>query len=516
VERPMGTTGYDKPNTAKGAPTVQSVGDRRIIAFASWMDRPLSDRGCIFGWLAATAVFFGWVRLFGGPAYVDAVESVYSTWAIAHGHLACAYPPGTPYHFAGVGHPIPFIAPLWPLISGGVTALTQIGHSVPFPSSAAMGPHCSTALTAITRWSTRSGALTTTMKVGYLCWFPLMAAVIAVLRASGRGRTRWEPLTLLALTCVPCVLMPLLDDFHPQDLLAMGLVLGGVACARRGYWVWAGALLGLAVTSQQFALLVLAPLFIVAPADRRVRFTWAAIGAGAVIVLPMVAVTSGRALGPVLIGSGNQPSVGGPLVWELHLHGTLLVGVSRVLPIVLAMVLASWAVRRLDSAVLEPVPLLSLVATSLSFRLVFEQNLFGYYFMALAAALLLLDAVRRHFRGQLVAWVALVALAFNPAPWQFQFRAYLPPLLLLLVLALLVRDALEGRVRWYLLAWFVLVVAAFAHFPITSLPPRHPLPTWLWQLILVPTGLWLAIEPLVSFKTERLASEQLATLSSSP
>lgn len=365
----------------------------------------------------------------------------------------------------------------------------------------------------MTRWSNLSGALTTTMKVGYLCWFPLMAGMVAALRASGRGRNRWEPTFLVVLACVPCVLMPLLDDFHPQDLLAMGLVLGGVACAERGSWVWAGALLGLAVISQQFALLVLAPLFVVAPAHRKARFAAAASGAAAVIVLPMVAATSGRALGPVLIGSGNTPSVGGPLVWELHLHGALLVGVSRVLPIVLAMVIANWALRRLGPAVLEPVPLMSLVATSLSLRLVLEQNLFGYYFMALAAALVLLDVLSGHIRGQLVAWIGLVALAFDPVPWEIQVRQYLPPLLMLLVLALIVRDALEGHVRWYLVAWFAIVVLAFAQFPITSLPFRHLLPTWLWQVILVPTGVWLAVEPLFSFKKETATSERRVTQS---
>jgi len=513
VGPPTGTTRYDRPTTRREAPALQSSGERRINSFASWMDKPLSGPGCALGWVASAAVFLGLVRLFGGPAYVDAVESVYSTWAIAHGHLACAYPPGTPYHFAGIGHPIPFIAPLWPLVSGGVTALMQIGHNVPFPSSAALGPNCSTALKAMTQWSSQSGALTTTMKVGYLCWLPLMAGVVAVLRASGRGRTRWEPAVLIALACVPCVLMPLLDDFHPQDLLAMGLILGGVACARRDSWVWAGVLLGLAVTSQQFALLVLAPLFVVAPVHQRIRYAGAAIGAAAMIILPMVVATSGRALGPVLIGSGNTPSVGGPLVWELHLHGALLVGVSRVLPIVLAAVLASWAVRRLGAAVLQPVPLMALVATSLGLRLVFEQNLFGYYFMALALSLVLLDAIRGHFRGQLVAWIALVAIVYDPAPWNFDFRQYLPPVLMLFVLALIVRDALEGRVRWYLVAWLVFVALAFGQFPITSLPPRHLLstPTWLSQLVLVPCGLWLAVDPLLSLTRSRSVPQQQAT-----
>ena len=231
----------------------------------------------------------------------------------------------------------------------------------------------------------------------------------------------------------------------------MGLALGGVACARRGSWVWAGALLGLAVTSQQFAPLVLAPLFVVAPTNRRLRFTGAAIGAAAVIVLPMVAVSSGRALGAILIGSGNTPSQGGTLLWELHLHGVLLVGCSRVLPIILAMVLASWTVRRLGPAVLEPVPLLALVATSLSFRLVFEQNLFGFYFMALAVALILLDAVRGHITRQLVAWLALLTLAFDSVPWG-------------------------------------------------SNPIPNSVHPWMFQIVLVPIGVLLACRPLVSLR----------------
>ena len=63
----------------------------------------------------------------------------------------------------------------------------------------------------------------------------------------------------------------------------------------------------------RFALLVLVPLIVVAPANRRMRFATAATGAAVAIVLPMVAWLSSWlcALGPVFIGSGNTPSVGG-------------------------------------------------------------------------------------------------------------------------------------------------------------------------------------------------------------
>ena len=65
---------------------------------------------------------------------------------------------------------------------------------------------------------------------------------------------------------------------------------------------------------------------------------------------------------------------------------------------------------------MDPVPLLALMALSLSLRLVFEQNLYGYYFMAFAVSLVLLDVVGGRIRGQLVAWLGLLTLAYNPFP----------------------------------------------------------------------------------------------------
>ena len=186
------------------------------------------------------------------------------------------------------------------------------------------------------------------------------------------------------------------------------------------------------------------------------------------------------------------------MVWETHLHGAPLVAVSRILPIVIAMALAWWAVRRLGSAVLDTVPLLSLVATSLSLRLVFEQNLFGYYFMAIAVLVVLLDVVQGRIRWQVVAWLTLVTLAFNPAPTHLRFREYLPIFVMLVALVLILFDAARrGRVRWYAVAWLALVTLAFANMPPWSAGPiRHPLPIWLWQVVLVGIGVGMSAAPL--------------------
>ncbi len=488
----------------------------RSAALTSWLDRPLSRPACVVGWAFATAVFMALVRIVGGPSEGDAGESLYSTWAIAHGHLSCAYPPATTFHFPGIAKPGPFIAPFWPLLSGTLGAISRIGHNVPFPSTAALGPHCSTATTAIYKWSWMSSSALNSVRLGYLSWFVLMAGLIAMLRASGRGRCGWEPMTLVLVACVPAVWMPLVEFFHPQDIVAMGLALCGLACARRSWWVWAGAFLGLAITSQQFALLVFAPLLVLAPPNRRLSLVKATIASAACVVAPFVVLAGRPALRAVLLGSGNTTGYGGSWLSELHLHGAALVLASRVLPIVVAMLLATGVTRRLGPAALEPVPLVALIAVSLSLRLVFEQNFMGYYLMALAVSLVLLDVVSGRVRGETVAWLAAVTLAFNPIPWGFtsnggvlglQAREDLPLIFMTVALLLVVSDVVRHRIRWYLVTWLVLIVLAFSNVPPWATTPlRQAFPTVAWQFVLVATGAALAVGPLLSCIRNRSAS----------
>ena len=73
----------------------------------------------------------GFVVIFGGPSIIDTSESLYGTWAVSHGQLACAYPSVSLPHF-------PPIAPLYLLLSGAFAASFRAGHSVAFPSTAAL------------------------------------------------------------------------------------------------------------------------------------------------------------------------------------------------------------------------------------------------------------------------------------------------------------------------------------------------------------------------------------------
>ena len=349
----------------------------------SWLDRPLSNRLCALGWLIATIEFVGLTRILGGPTQIDAPLSATSTWAIAHSVPACAYPSTS----------APGVAPLYPVVSGAFAWLLRVGHGVPFPSSSALGLHCSNASKAMGSWAFRTNALSETVLLGYLGWLVLLVGVVALLRATGRGRCGWEVAAVLVLGCAPPIVLALQEFFHPEDLMAIGLAFAGLAWARRGQWIWTGVVLGLAVTSQQFALLIAAPLLLLAPRNQRMRYVTAFVVSAGVVLIGMVLITSGRVIN-VLTGASATTSSGGAMVAGAHLHGLPLLFASRVLPIVLAMVLAWWSERRLGAAALDPVPLVSLVATSLCLRLVFEVNLFGYYFMAVAVSLIVLDVVK--------------------------------------------------------------------------------------------------------------------------
>jgi hypothetical protein len=473
----------------------------------SLLDRPISGISCVIGWISASTLFVGLTALIGGPSESDASVSAYITLSIAHGNFACSYAPIGTFHHIGIAYPYVLIAPLYPLLSGGFLALTHLTNSVPFPAPAQLEPHCLNTYTAMYGWLGKSDAILTTVRVGYLTWLALVAGAVAVLRAAGRGRRGWEPVALVLLAIAPPVLECLTIYFHPQDLMAMGLVLGCLACAIRRRWALTGVLLGLAFVTNQFVLLVAAPLFVLVPKGHRARFVGAASGSIALVALPMILVTSGGALKPSVIGSGFEVIFGGTVLAETHLKGGLLFAVSRLLPIVLSMLIARWASRRLGDKVLEPIPLLSIIAMALSLRLVFEIYLWGYYFMATAVLFILIDVIAGQIRGHLLAWLALGALVFNPVPlvvvsnyrsWDLSAHELMPQLFAAVALALILIDLARRHIRWYIVGWLALVSLTFVKFPWYHEVLRHPMPKWFWQIIIVPIAVGLAASPLLS------------------
>ncbi len=469
--------------------------------------------------LGAVGLYVAVIRLLGGIGEGDAAVSVYSTWAIAHGHLACAYPPPAyrSLHLPGIAQPYTSITPFYPVVSGLLVALFRIGHATAFPSAAALGPHCAHAYHAIFAWSVRSSSALTTLQVGYVSAALLLVAVVLTWRASGRP-LRGRHLGTLALVALAApVLGCLLEFYHPQDLLALALTLAGVAAALRRRWGWAGVALGLAVTTHQFALLVAVPFLVLVPRPAWWRYVAGLAAAVAAVDLPFLVATSGRAARAIVIGSGFTRSYGGTVVWELTQRGASLFALSRVAPVLAGVAVVALARRRLGDRLYESTTLLSLVGVLLGLRLVFEVNLWSYYFAALATLILLVEAQRERWRPAVAFWWLTLWMALDPLPagfqtnstiWDIHLRVWGPTYLTLAATGAVVVGTLSRRLRWWWWLWVVGAAVAFVHLPVVDALSHHAWPTWLWQIVLVPWGLILVATPLGNALRHRFAQDR--------
>ena len=464
---------------------------------SSWFTRPLALWACVLGWCVGTAIFVAGIAIPGGPAVGDAWEIIYPTWAISHGQLVCAYPP----HLNSI---TTFAAPVYPMIAGAIGYVAHIGSSAPFPSGTALGHSCSNAVIGMIRWSQRTGAIESTLRTGYVVWLFLMVGVIMLIRAVGRGRTGWEPTAVVLAACVPPVWYCVEMYTHPQDVVALGFAFAAVACALRSRWVAAGVFIAFAVLTQQYTLLVAIPLLVVAPVGRRFPYVLTAAATAAVIAAPLLIATSGSAFHSILAGSGASAGTGGTLLWEFHVRsGAGLVLASRLPPLVLSLALSWRVMRRLGHSALQPAVLIALVAVSLSFRLVFEDNIFSYYYMALAVTLVVLDVARGRIRETFVAWLLMVVLVYTEPTilvwrqsWDQDARKWIPVIVMVLALALILRDVLRHSLSRVTAMWAAALVTSLVMWPVSSDPLNFQPVTWFWQVVLVGIGVALAAGPL--------------------
>jgi hypothetical protein len=357
-------------------------------------------------------MFVGLCTTFGGLDAADSSVSTYFTWSVSHAHLACAY--ANPRSLGATA------APLYPLVASGLAALARIGHGVAFPSSSALGAHCAHAVAAIYAWSSRSHALGSTLKIGYLGWLALAFAVVFLIRTIKGGPTRGEVLTLLLVAWAPPVQMCLVKFFHPQDLIAVALVIFALGWLLRGRSFLAGVFLSLAFLTQQFALLAIVALVVAAPKDRA-RLVTALVLTSAVAGVTLLVVTSGRAWESLVYGTGDSSWTSSLLV-ESGLRGNALFVTARLAPLAMTAITALRLRAKWREDITGPSSLLTLVSLSMLWRLVFEINLWGYYFMSVTVLLLLLEAANNRLRPGVLLWVIIASLATTEAelfkrPW---------------------------------------------------------------------------------------------------
>jgi hypothetical protein len=247
--------------------------------------------------------------------------------------------------------------------------------------------------------------------LGVLAWMVLVAGSWALLRAAGRTRWASEVALVIFLVILPAASSAIVQLFHPQDLVSLGLSAGGLALLLRRRWAGAGLLFGVAFLTKQFAVLVLIPAFVALPDWRtRRRLALPAVVVTAAGLLPFVVVAP-RATLENVSGIGAAGAVAGATILSiLHASTTLQSAVARDFPVGFALLASWWALRRARSDLLAAGPLLGLVLACLASRLVFESVIFPYYLLAASVAFVLRDLAIGRLPDRSLAWVAATAV----------------------------------------------------------------------------------------------------------
>ena len=405
----LGAAGRGK--AGRGAPVPTRPTKPRTATAPAPPRRALPVGTILAFYLVALGVFVGIVVVRGGPSLGDAYGVTRPTAALAQGDLGSAahqsvlpQPPGYVYLSS------PFVAALRPEVG----ASTWCDPSVPAVVRVFIG-QCSARQLAAHRWY-RSQAL-----LGVLAWLVLAVGGAALLRAAGAGGGGLEIALVLALAAAPAASDAIVETFHPQDIVCVGLTLAAVAASVRRRWALAGVLFGVAFLCKQFALLPLVGLVVWAP-DWRARARMVAPAAAVVAcgLAPFLAVDAGgtwRTLTAVNAG-GAENLTTGTVLGLTGLSVSAKLYVARDGPILLALALAWWARRRWRGGRPHPVAIVGLATACLAGRLVLELAFASYYLLAVSAGLLVLDLAARRVPVASVTWIVLCSLVVEPAGGQ--------------------------------------------------------------------------------------------------
>ena len=371
--------------------------------------------------LAAAACYASIVAIrLGPPSGGDTVPLTAVTSALARGDLSVAAsaaslpnPPGYPLLAA------PFVAAL-PSAVGSPNWCTPSGRVHPGGAvrrGSGVGPtsveECGAQGTdaVLPPWYRAQGLL------GVAFWLVLAVGALAVLRAARADSLARQAGLLIFLAFLPAASSAIVQLYHPQDVVSLGLSLAGLALALHRRWLLAGILFGVAVLTKQFAVLLLLPALVAAP-DRRSRL-WlggAAIAVFAAGILPFLAADPRATLENLSGFSAGGAAAGQTVLTLAGVRGTVASAIARDAPLVFAVVVCVWAHRRTDMRVDRPVTLVALALVCTGSRLVFESVVFPYYLLPASVLVLLLDLVARRSPHWSLTWCAAAAffVALHP------------------------------------------------------------------------------------------------------
>lgn len=222
--------------------------------------------------------------------------------------------------------------------------------------------------------------------------------------AAARGQGRLTCVAISGLPFLNPATLASINNGHPEELLAGALAVGALLAAARGRPAWTGLLLGLAVSTKQWAVLTLVPVLLAAPAGRRLRVALIAVGAAFALTAPLVAANADRFADNARQAEGATHHVSRYSVWWLlsstenetvsignevhtvtvHRLPRFVAGLGRPLTIALALLLGGLYTRRRS----RPENLLALLALVFLLRCVLDPSDNAYYHLAFLLSLL--------------------------------------------------------------------------------------------------------------------------------
>lgn len=375
--------------------------------------------------VAAAACYVGVVAVrHGPPSGGDTVPLTAVSSAVAAGDLRAAAsvsslpnPPGYALWTAPLLAAFPswLGAPAWCTTAQRAAALHRLPANRADPTFTRDVDECGTATgsgrTTLPPWYRAQGV------VGVASWLVLAVGGLALLRSADADSVGRQAGLLAFLAFLPAASSAIVQLYHPQDIVSLGLALGGLAFTLRRRWIVAGVLFGAAVLTKQFAVLLLLPA-LTAAGDRRSRLTlagWstAVFAAG---ILPFL-VSEPRATLENLSGFSAGGAVAGQTVLTLAgVTGTVASAVARDAPVLFAAAVCLWVASRHEDHLGSPVGLVAVALVCSGSRLVFESVVFPYYLLAASVLIFVLDLVARRSPHRSLAWCAVAAffVAFRP------------------------------------------------------------------------------------------------------
>ena len=365
---------------------------------------------------AAAACYLGIVAVrHGPPSGGDTVPLTAATTALADGDLRTAAsaaslpnPPGYPLLAA------PFVA-AFPTAVGPASWCTPNARvrqpPVGLPATAILPaevkechPPPGLAVDTLPPWYRAQGLL------GVASWLVLAVGALALLRAARADSLARQAGLLAFLAFLPAASSAIVQLYHPQDVVSLGLALAAGALVLQRRWLLSGALFGAAVLTKQFALLLLLPALVAAP-DRRSRLMLLGVSAAVfvAVLLPFLVVDPQATLENLSGFSAGGAAAGQTVLSLAGVHGSVASAVARDTPVVFALAVCVWAARRPGLHADRPSTLVALALVCTGSRLVFESVVFPYYLLATSVLVLLLDLVARRSPHWSLTWCAAAA-----------------------------------------------------------------------------------------------------------